>query len=563
MLEHLHIENIALIKSLDLDLPDGFNVLTGETGAGKSIIIDSIGLVIGERASKELIKSGEEKARVEASFCIDKNEEAKAFLISMDIESDDHIIVSRELSASGKSTCRIEGVPVGISVLKEFTSYLIDIHGQHEHQSLLSPAKHIMYLDAFAGDDIFTYKNKTALLASEYKAAKEKLDSEFLPEDERMRRIDILKFQVNEIDSLKLEDGEEERLEDEQKLLSNSEAIMSGFTVAHDLISDRDDSVLDTLNFAIRELDRIAGLSPVYDEVINKLREAYYALQDVSYTVRDIRDDLDSDPMRLDYIGSRLYAINGLKRKYGKNIAEILAFRDKASAELDMLMSADEQRDELIVRISKLKEEYFESASELSERRKRSAERIEKAVVEILKELGMKNASFEVRFGKSESISPSGIDKIEFYISTNKGETPKALSKVVSGGEMSRIMLALKTITADADSIDTMVFDEIDTGISGRVSMAVGENMAITARNKQILCITHSPQIAACASNHFVVEKMETQDSTVTTARMLSIEERPKVIASIMSGEGDSKLAIQHASELINQCAARIKEALE
>lgn len=563
MLEHLHIENIALIKSLDLDLPDGFNVLTGETGAGKSIIIDSIGLVIGERASKELIKSGEEKARVEASFCIDKNEEAKAFLISMDIESDDHIIVSRELSASGKSTCRIEGVPVGISVLKEFTSYLIDIHGQHEHQSLLSPAKHIMYLDAFAGDDILTYKNKTAFLASEYKAAKEKLDSEFLPEDERMRRIDILKFQVNEIDSLKLEDGEEERLEDEQKLLSNSEAIMSGFTVAHDLISDRDDSVLDTLNFAIRELDRIAGLSPVYDEVINKLREAYYALQDVSYTVRDIRDDLDSDPMRLDYIGSRLYAINGLKRKYGKNIAEILAFRDKASAELDMLMSADEQRDELIVRISKLKEEYFESASELSERRKRSAERIEKAVVEILKELGMKNASFEVRFGKSESISPSGIDKIEFYISTNKGETPKALSKVVSGGEMSRIMLALKTITADADSIDTMVFDEIDTGISGRVSMAVGENMAITARNKQILCITHSPQIAACASNHFVVEKMETQDSTVTTARMLSIEERPKVIASIMSGEGDSKLAIQHASELINQCAARIKEALE
>ena len=184
-------------------------------------------------------------------------------------------------------------------------------------------------------------------------------------------------------------------------------------------------------------------------------------------------------------------------------------------------------------------------------------------MVEILKELGMKNASFEVRFEKSESISPSGIDKIEFYISTNKGETPKALSKVVSGGEMSRIMLALKTITADADSIDTMVFDEIDTGISGRVSMAVGENMAITARNKQILCITHSPQIAACASNHFVVEKMETQDSTVTTARMLSIEERPKVIASIMSGEGESKLAIQHASELINQCAARIKEALE
>ncbi|MDO4568253.1 MAG: DNA repair protein RecN [Clostridia bacterium] len=562
MIERLHIENIALIRQLDIELADGFNVLTGETGAGKSIIVDSIALVIGERASRDLIKSGASKGRVEALFDISRSDEARAYLESLDIEVNGEVMVSRELYATGKSVCRIEGIPVGVAALKGFTSRVIDLHGQHEHQSLLQPSRHVKFIDAFGGDALADCAHAVAALYDEYKRVKEQLDSEFMPEDERMRRIDILQYQVKEIEAASLTEGEEEELEAEQAILANAERIVQRFSHCYEYLNEGDRSALDLLRGAMREAEAVSDMSPAYAEIAARLSDTFYLLQEVSYSVREIRDTLEYDPERLNAIGERLYALTSLKRKYGASVPDVIAFGERAKAELQFLTQADARRDVLTTQLERLASEYYLAAGSLRQQRRKAADEVERLMVDMLGDLGMRGVVFEVRMTDSDGIAPSGIDKVEFFISTNKGEESKPLSRIASGGEISRIMLALKTIIAGADGVDTMVFDEIDTGISGRISASVGEKMLLTSRNRQVLCVTHSPQIAAFADRHILVEKRESTDETHTTVRSLGDDERPAAIAAIMGAAAESELALRHAEELLLRARERSAELL-
>lgn len=557
MLQRLIIENIALIERLELEFFGGFNVLTGETGAGKSIIIDSLGLVLGERANRELISYGCSKAKVEAFFSTDNCHAVHEYLEQNEIELEDgEVTISREIYASGKNVCRLNGVLVNANTLREITSLLVDIHGQHEHQSLLSPASQAHYLDAYAGVRVESAKHDVFKAYSEYVRVKAELEAGFMPENERAQRIDILSFQLKEIDNCALVPGEDGELEEEQRILSNSEHIMMALERCCALLNGDDSGALSGVKSASDSMCAIAEFSPKYAEAAQKLEESYYALEDAAYVVRDMRTSFEYDPERLDYIGGRLYQIAGLKRKYGATIEEILQFRDKCAAELEKLTSADEVRMRLEGELKACIEHYKECARALTELRREAAKTLTDEVIGQLSELSLKNSDFSVEILSSDDISPNGSDKIEFYITTNKGEPLKPLNKVASGGEMSRIMLALKTIIAGKDDIGTLIFDEIDTGISGRVSSVVGEKMVRTSMEHQVICITHSPQIAAFADNHLVVEKREESNKTHTFVRAISGAERASELARIMGSGTITESAERHAKELIDDCEA-------
>ncbi len=558
MLQRILIENIALIDKLDLDLSPGFNVITGETGAGKSIIIDSVSLILGERASRGLIRSGSSKSKVEAVFDISGCNEASEFLNGLEIEYfDDELIISREIYVSGKSVCRLNGIPVTISALKDITSYLIDIHGQHEHQSLLSPSAHIRYLDAYAGAGVSALKERLLKLYGEYRRLKGELETGFLSEPERMRRIDALNFRINEINSADLKEGEEEALQEEQSVLANAERIMGALSVCHELLSGDEASILSKARSAADALVGISAISPLYKEAADRLNDAYYALEDVGYSVRDMQSSFEYDPKRLDEIGSRLYLIAGLKRKYGGGIRDILEFRNRDQEELERLTCADEARESILNELKRCENDYNEAAGELSRLRHSAAEKLSGEVEGHLADLGLKNARFSTSFETKAEFSPDGTDKVEFLLTSNSMEPLKPLAKVASGGEMSRIMLALKTIIAGSDNIPTLIFDEIDVGISGRISGMVGEKLVHTAAVHQVLCVTHSPQIAAYADAHIVVEKRDGEDGARTSVRSLTMDERKHEIARILGISSESESALRHAEEMLYMCGEK------
>ncbi len=558
MLQRILIENIALIDKLDLELSPGFNVITGETGAGKSIIIDSVSLILGERASRELIRSGSSKSKVEAVFDISGCSEAREFLNGFEIEYfDDELIISREIYVSGKSVCRLNGIPVTVSALKDVTSYLIDIHGQHEHQSLLSTPAHIRYLDAYAGAGVSALKERVLKLYSEYRRLRGELETGFLSEPERMRRIDALNFRINEINSADLKEGEEEALQEEQSVLANAERIMDALCVCHELLSGDEASILSKARSAADALVGISEISPLYREAADRLSDAYYALEDVGYSVRDMQSSFEYDPKRLDEIGSRLYLIAGLKRKYGGGIRDILKFRDRDQEELERLTCADEARENMLNELKQCENDYNDAAGGLSGIRRSAAESLSGEVEGHLADLGLKNAQFSVSFETKAELGPDGMDKVEFLLTANSKEPLKPLARVASGGEMSRIMLALKTIIAGSDNIPTLIFDEIDVGISGRISGMVGEKLVHAAADHQVLCVTHSPQIAAYADAHIVVEKQDTGDGAITSVRILTMDERKHEIARILGISSESESALRHAEEMLYMCSEK------
>ena len=567
MLKQLSIRNVALIDQQMIEFFDGFSVLTGETGAGKSIIIEALNFVLGERASRELVKSGEEKASVEAAFRLRANEPVLDVLSEQGIDCEENeLTLYREFSLSGKNVCRANGTLINASVLKLIGDALVDIHGQHAHQSLLDEKKHILLLDRFAGRDALEVKARVAAAYQKASEARRLLSAAQFNEQERIRRIDLLTYQIQEIDAAMLSDGEEEQLEEQRGLLQNAQAVMEGLEGANAALSGdeaENGGALASFSVALHMLDGIARLRADYQQLSEKLHALYYDLEDASYTLRDYKADFSFEPGMLDEIETRLELISTLKRKYGANIAQILAYREKCASELDLIDNAEERREQLAKDYAAAKAEYDSESATLSELRKAASERLSARLLPELSDLGMPHAAFTASFETltGEIPSANGIDNVEFLLSTNRGEPVKPLSKVASGGELSRIMLSFKSVLADLDGIPTMVFDEIDSGISGQIGTAVAVKMRQIARNHQVLCITHLPQIAAYANQQYLVYKEETGEHTRSNAILLTPEQRAREIARIMGSVGTDPVALEHAKQLIDAAEENINRA--
>ena len=548
MLKRLSIKNVALIERLDMDFDNGLNVLTGETGAGKSIIIDAVNLALGERASRELITTGAEKASVEAEFDIEGEEAVKSMLRQNELEDDGLIAVHPNDNTA--TVCRINGTLVNLATLKQITDLLVDVHGQHEHQSLLMQSRHIRFLDSFAGERDRAQREKVAGLYSECKAIQSELLGGFGSEDERAREADILRYQINEIENARLTADEEQKLTEERAVLINAERIMTSLQKSSEAVSG-DEGAVGLLSQAVSAMKDISGISTEYGELSRRLSEAYYTIEDIGYTLRDMRDSFDFEPGRIDQIEQRLEIYSNLKKKYGSEVEDVIAFGERASERLGQLEGAQEKREKLQKQLADKEKLYRAEAAALTDIRRTEAERLQRELLSHLKDLGMEKARFEVRIDPLTEPGQNGMDRVEFMLSANPGESLKPLEKVASGGEMSRIMLAFKAIAANADAIPTLIFDEIDTGISGHIAAVVGEKMVSIADNHQVLCVTHLPQIAALADVHFMVQKQDDGQTTRTSLKRLEMEERYEYIARMMSGMEDSKLAYEHARELI------------
>ncbi len=558
MLGKLIIRNIALIDQLDIAFENGFSVLTGETGAGKSIIIEALSFVLGERATRELIQSGAQKASVEGTFALLPGDAANAVLERNDLLPEDgELVLYREMSVSGKSACRVNGTLVSAATLKEIGDALVDIHGQHAHQSLLNPKLHIDMLDAFAHAETAPVKKRVAdayLRASE---ARKQLSGAEMDERDRARRCDLLAYQIQEIAEANLTEGEEEELQAQRELLRNAQTVMESLEQASDAISG-EEKALSTLSSAMRALDAIAPLHAEYADAAEKLRDLYYNLEDVSFTIRDMRSSFSYEPDSLNDIEWRLETISTLKRKYGASVAEVLRYLDASKTELEELQNFEERRETLKAVYGEALAAYSAAAAELTKAREQAAERLRVRIEPELRDLDMPHAAFAVSIERlgGELPGPSGTDSVEFLLSTNAGEPVKPLSRVASGGEISRIMLAFKSVLANADNMPTMVFDEIDTGISGPVGARIAVKMRQIARGRQVLCITHLPQIAAYANQQYYVFKREEDGRTRSSVKRLSESERVAEIARIMGSAATDAVAMQHARQLIETAQA-------
>ena len=563
MLQSLYLENIALIEKLGIELFPGFNVLTGETGAGKSIIIDAVNFVLGERTSRDLIRNGAARAKVEAVFNLNEGDAAFAALDALGIECDgNELILSRELSAAGRNACRVNGTLVPVASLKSVSDTLVDIHGQHEHQALLDAENHISYLDAYCHAESLPIIEKIDAIVSRRNELMLKRNSGFASEREREREMDMLRYQIEEIASANLEVGEEERLSAEKTVLLNAERIRTALETAHMALSGAEEgSALSAIDTARRSMRDIAALNKDYEALGDKIEELYYAAEDISFVLRDTSENVESDMQRLEEIEQRLKLISDLKRKYGRTVEDVIDFGKDAGTKLNELENAEALAAELDAKLDKLKAEYNVAADELSKVRRAAGDRLKRDVLNELKDLGMAKAMFDVALSDASGGEPRkcGRETAEFMLSANPGEPLKPLEKVASGGELSRIMLCFKSIFADNDRVPTLIFDEIDTGISGRTAAVVGEKMLGIAKKHQVICVTHLAQIAALAEAHLMVRKYDDGKNTFVETRQLNEEEKVQRIAQMMDGESDSPSALTHARELIAR-ADKIKE---
>ena len=563
MLQSLYLENIALIEKLGIELFPGFNVLTGETGAGKSIIIDAVNFVLGERTSRDLIRNGAARAKVEAVFSLNEGDAAFAALDALGIEYDgNELILSRELSAAGRNACRVNGTLVPVASLKSVSDTLVDIHGQHEHQALLDAENHISYLDAYCHAESLPIIEKIDVIVSRRSELMLKRNSGFASEREREREMDMLRYQIEEIASANLEAGEEERLNAEKTVLLNAERIRTALETAHMALSGAEEgSALSAIDTARRSMRDIAALNKDYEALGDKIEELYYAAEDISFVLRDTSENVESDMQRLEEIEQRLKLISDLKRKYGRTVEDVIDFGKDAETKLNELENAEALAAELDAKLDKLKAEYNVAADELSKVRRAAGDRLKRDVLNELKDLGMAKSMFDVALSDASGGEPrkGGRETAEFMLSANPGEPLKPLEKVASGGELSRIMLCFKSIFADNDRVPTLIFDEIDTGISGRTAAVVGEKMLGIAKKHQVICVTHLAQIAALAEAHLMVRKYDDGKNTFVETRQLNEEEKVQRIAQMMDGESDSPSALTHARELIAR-ADKIKE---
>lgn len=564
MLTNLTIENYALIGKLKIDFGEGLNLLTGETGAGKSIIIGALSTVLGERTTTDVVRSGEEKAYIEAAFDISGNKKMLKSLKESGIEPDSSLIISREILSAGRTQARINGRPVTQGALRLISKDLIDIHGQHEHQSLLDPENHIDLLDNLGGKDILNLRDKVRDLYLKLEAKKAELKKLEEGKNEREKKIDFIKYQVKEIDNAALKDGEDEELKVQCDLLANAENLAGGASEISVLIGGGDEGgSLDKVRLAQAKLKDLASIDKGLLKVSKSLDSAFFELEDVSRELASYQDKITFDPARLEEVEERLEMIRDLKKKYGESIKEILKTRECLAKELSGLETSDERIEKLSTELRALSTELGGKCVDLSEKRKAIAKDVEKGIKEELSELNMPKVKFEVKIAsvedpegvpvksKSFKVGPKGIDQIEFLISPNPGEPLKPLSKIASGGEISRVMLALKAILSKADEIPTMIFDEIDAGIGGQTAVKVGEKLQGLSKSRQIVCITHLPQIAARKGKHLHVSKQVEGGKTHVSVKELQGDDRVKEVANLLGGKV-TEASLQTAKELIS-----------
>ena len=547
MLEHLHIRNVALIKESEISFGDGLNILTGETGAGKSMIIDSLQFALGGRAGKDFLRHGEKQAAVEALFSVQSQALTEKLAENGIVpEEDGTLLITRTLSEAGKSVCRINGSTVTVGMLKEIAEDMIDIYGQHEHQSLLNPVKHIRLLDRFCGagfgEAMEEYKNSRQRL----KDLEKQLTILIGDESQREQRMDMLLFQKEEIEAAELQEGEEDALLEQKKRLSSMERLIRLTGESVTLLYDGDDrapSACDQLGDALAKLQEAAEYDAALSPLADALADGYAAVEDCARELKREAEEQEADPEELERIEERLQLFYKLKRKYGGSIEAVLEFYEKAVQELEFLSNSSEKAAELSAKKAAEEKRLSALAETLTARRRATAEQVEEQIETALHDMEMKHARFHIQIEEKADWGADGKDKVEFLISANAGEPLKPLAKIASGGEMSRVMLALKTVLVDADEIGTFIFDEIDTGVSGRTARRVGEKMRFLGGKRQLLCITHLPQIAAMADNHFLIEKESDAGETVTRVTALDEEGAVREVARLMNDVTETTLA--------------------
>lgn len=536
MVTTLHIKNVGIIDDLNLDLNEGFNVLTGETGAGKTLIIGSLAILAGGRFSKEMIRNGEEFSFVEANFYCPNNE----------LAIDNNIIVSREIHSNGRNSCKINGRLVTVNELKEFMSKILDIHGQQDSQLILNPMQHIIYLDKFIGKELEDNLNKYKVKLAEYNTLKQELKNTYGEDQEKERRLDLLRYQYNEIEQANLKENEEEELEEKHKMMQNAEKLKDNLC---EVDNELNENAVVAISNAIRSLEKIQDCGSKYTEKLSILKSSYYDIQELARDLSYMREDVNFDEEERNQIENRLDLIYSLKRKYGNTISEILKYSSKVEEEIHKIENLDEYHKKIKAQINILKQELLEIANNMTNTRKKYAKELSTKINKELKDLEMPNARFEIQVNTADKFYETGIDEVEFMICTNIGEELKPLVKIASGGEMARIMLAIKNVLADVDEVSTLVFDEIDTGISGKASKAVAEKMKSIAKLHQVICITHLPSIAAKGDHNYYISKQTKENKTYTQIKKLNEEEIIEEIARIASGEV-TKIAKAHAQEL-------------
>lgn len=552
MLQELSIRNFAIISSLDVSFGEGMTVLTGETGAGKSIIIDAVGLLVGGRGSADYIRQGATKCVLEGQFSVVPDSQLVALLSELAIDFEDNtVIISREISKSGKNACRVNGRLINTATLRDIGGYLVDIHGQNEHQELMHAENHLALLDQYGQKQISGLKARYDLAYLAYRETLAKVRNKQKHEKEFAQRIDMLQFQCEEIEAADLKIGEEAVLMEERHRLNNFQKIADGLTNSYEAITGGDASSLDQIGVAMNEMIEIEGIDSEYLEVSEVVKNSYYQLQEAVTVISRMVDTLEMDETRIDEVEFRLDTIRQLKRKYGESEEQILAYFADISTELMASIQGENQSEQLESRLMELEEAVKMLAGELTALRQVIAKELEEAIVKQLKELYMEKIIFDVRVEKEATFNETGQDKVEFFITTNPGEPLKPLVKVVSGGELSRIMLALKTIFSQTYGVTSIVFDEVDTGVSGRVAQAIANKIHQVAEKSQVLCITHLPQVAAVADTQYFIEKQVKNKRTETSLRLLDNEERVLEVARMLSGDAITPLTKEHARELL------------
>lgn len=553
MLLGLHIKNVALIEEAQIEFGKGLNILSGETGAGKSMIIDSINFVLGERTSKDFVRRGQAKAQVEAEFEIKDGDVLKA-IAELGIEIEDSIvIIQRSMTSDGKSTNRVNGTSVTAGMLKQISESLIDIHGQHEHQSLLNTARHMDILDKFCGEGIDWLKDNLGMLIKDYKSILSQVNALDGDEEQRKEKIESIQYKITDIEDASLKKNEEESLLERKIYLNNIEKITRSSRKAMELLylgTDEEMSAADKIMQAIDIIGDLKEIDSSCDDIYDELNEVNTALEDIIRKFKKYSDEVYENPEEIDLIEERLDLIYRLKKKYGATVEDILDYQKKLQAELDFISRSEEELKKLLAQKTDVILHIKENCEKMTNLRLKTARNLEESIEAQLKELEMKNASFKIVVKQKDTFNAKGCDSVEFMISANLGEELKPLAKIASGGEMSRVMLAMKTVVADAETIDTFIFDEIDTGISGKTATRVGEKMAEIGKKRQILCITHLPQIASMADNHFLIEKSVKGEKTITEVTALSNNGVVDELSRLMGGGEAGNLVTKAAEEM-------------
>lgn len=538
MISTLHIKNIGIIDDLTIELNEGFNVLTGETGAGKTLLVGALGIIAGGRFSKDMIRKGETHSFVEVSI----------FCPESELSIDGNVIISREIFLNGRNSCKINGRLATVNELKDTMSKIIDIHGQQDNQNLLDSSKHIEYLDSFIGKEILPIKKQYVELFERYNNIKKQLSQNYGDEKEKERKLDLLKYQFKEIEKAKLKIGEDEELQEKHTLMKNSEKLQENLNCIDESLNVQ---VVEGISNAIKCLEKVENLGEAYSQKLMELKNVYYEIQEMSRDISNMKEDISFDEYERDNVESRLDAIVSLKRKYGSSIEEIIDYKEKLEEEIHTIESMDEINQKLKKEQLSIENQMNELCDRMNNIRNHYATLLSESINQELHELEMNSAKFYARVKKIEknNFGCNGLDKVDFMICTNKGEEEKELVKIASGGEMSRVMLAIKTVLSDSDKVPTLIFDEIDTGISGKAAKAVGDKMKKIAKNHQIICVTHLPSIAAKGDYNYYISKSVKGNKTVTNVKQLNEEETIAEIARIANGDV-TEVALANAREL-------------